>query len=412
MNTNNTKYRVITALLLVLASKLLLYAGLLKGYSAYVVQPFLWFLAFFILFDIVDRKSATLYISLLLASINIGALMVIGIISGWGLNSYDTSIYGIVLNILRITPYVLGLEFLRATVFQRLRSYKSLDRSIVLVAALFTVIMVSLSKFVLSFSDETIMLKLIISSLLPMFSLNLFLSYLLLGGGVWNTVSFSLTTYVFTFIAPVLPNIPWYIEGIAYTAIYLILIMFTILILGEVGIPRIELKKNTLTKRIIGIVSYLSILVVLLLIFAGGFKPFVIASGSMEPNINIGDIVLVQPTDINEIKVGNIIAYHVSNRIVVHRVVEVLNNNGKIYLKTKGDANLDADPGLVTERAVLGKIAFTIPRVGFIALGFQYMMVNYPFLLPALIVGSLLLYAILALVGKDIRKYMTWRWGI
>ncbi len=412
MNTNNTKYRVITALLLVLASKLLLYAGLLKGYSAYVVQPFLWFLAFFILFDIVDRKSATLYISLLLASINIGALMVIGIVSGWGLNSYDTSIYGIVLNILRITPYVLGLEFLRATVFQRLRSYKSLDRSIVLVAALFTVIMVSLSKFVLSFSDETIMLKLIISSLLPMFSLNLFLSYLLLGGGVWNTVSFSLTTYVFTFIAPVLPNIPWYIEGIAYTAIYLILIMFTILILGEVGIPRIELKKNTLTKRIIGIVSYLSILVVLLLIFAGGFKPFVIASGSMEPNINIGDIVLVQPTDINEIKVGNIIAYHVSNRIVVHRVVEVLNNNGKIYLKTKGDANLDADPGLVTERAVLGKIAFTIPRVGFIALGFQYMMVNYPFLLPALIVGSLLLYAILALVGKDIRKYMTWRWGI
>ncbi len=412
MNTNNTKYRVITALLLVLASKLLLYAGLLKGYSAYVVQPFLWFLAFFILFDIVDRKSATLYISLLLASINIGALMVIGIVSGWGLNSYDTSIYGIVLNILRITPYVLGLEFLRATVFQRLRSYKSLDRSIVLVAALFTVIMVSLSKFILSFSDETIMLKLIISSLLPMFSLNLFLSYLLLGGGVWNTVSFSLTTYVFTFIAPVLPNIPWYIEGIAYTAIYLILIMFTILILGEVGIPRIELKKNTLTKRIIGIVSYLSILVVLLLIFAGGFKPFVIASGSMEPNINIGDIVLVQPTDMNEIKVGNIIAYHVSNRIVVHRVVEVLNNNGKIYLKTKGDANLDADPGLVTERVILGKIALTIPRVGFIALGFQYVMVNYPFLLPALIVASLLLYAILALVGKDIRKYMTWRWGI
>ena len=400
------------ALLLVSVSKLLLYTGLLKGYSAYVVQPFLWFLAFFILFDIVDRKSATLYVSLLLASINIGALMVIGIVSGWGLNSYDTSIYGIVLNILRITPYVLGLEFLRATIFQYLRSYKSLDRNIVLVAALFTVVMVSLSKFVLSFSDETVMLKLIISSLLPLFSLNLFLSYLLLGGGVWSTVSFSLATYVFTFIAPVLPNIPWYIEGIAYTAIYLILMMFTIVILGEVGIPRIELKKSTLAKKIAGIMSYLSILAVLLLIFAGGFKPFVIASGSMEPNINIGDIVLVQPRSIDEIKVGDIVAYHVSNRIVVHRVVEVLNNNGKLYLKTKGDANLDADPGLITERAVVGKIAFTIPRIGFIALGFQYVMVNYPFLLPALIVGSLLLYAILALVGKDIRKYMTWRWGI
>ncbi len=412
MNLNNTNYRIIMALLFVLVGKLLLYAGLLRGYSAYVVQPFLWFLAFFILFDIVDRKSATLYVSLLLASIDIGALMVIGIISGWGLNSYDTSIYGMVLNILRITPYILGLEFLRAAIFQRLRSYKSLDRNIILVSILFTVIMVSLSKFVLSFGDETVMLKLVISSLLPLFSLNLFLSYLLLGGGVWNTVVFSLTTYIFVFIAPILPDIPWYIEGIAYTAIYLVLIMLTILILGDVDIPRIELKKDALSKKIIGIISYLSVLVVLLLIFVGGFKPFVIASGSMEPNINIGDIVLVYPTNIGKIGVDDIVAYQLSNRIVVHRVIEVFNNGGKVYLKTKGDANSDADPGLVTEKAVIGKIAFTIPRIGFIVLGFQYVMVNYPFLLPALIVGSLLLYAILALVGEDIRKYMTWRWGI
>ena len=412
MNINNTKYRILTALLLVIASKLLLYAGLLKGYSAYIVQPFLWFLAFFVLFDIVDRKSITLYVSLLLASINIGALMVIGVMSNWGLNSYDTSIYGIVLNILRVTPYVLGLEYLRAAILQRLRNYKFLDRNIVLVSILFTAIMVSLSKFALSFSDETVMLKLIISSLLPLFSLNLFLSYLLLGGGVWNTVTFSLATYVFTFIAPVLPSIPWYIEGIAYTAIYLILIIFTMLFLGEVGIPREELKKNTLSKRIVGIVSYLLIIAVLLLIFVGGFKPFVIASGSMEPNINIGDIVLVQSVNIDEVEVGDIIAYQISNRIVVHRVIEVLNNTGKIYLKTKGDANSDADPGLVAERVVLGKITFTIPRIGLIALGFQYIMVNYPFLIPVLIIGSLLLYAILALVGKNIRKYMTWRWGI
>ena len=412
MNINNTKYRILTASLLVIASKLLLYAGLLKGYSAYIVQPFLWFLAFFVLFDIVDRKSITLYVSLLLASINIGALMVIGVMSNWGLNSYDTSIYGIVLNILRVTPYVLGLEYLRAAILQRLRNYKFLDRNIVLVSILFTAIMVSLSKFALSFSDETVMLKLIISSLLPLFSLNLFLSYLLLGGGVWNTVTFSLATYVFTFIAPVLPSIPWYIEGIAYTAIYLILIIFTMLFLGEVGIPREELKKNTLSKRIVGIVSYLLIIAVLLLIFVGGFKPFVIASGSMEPNINIGDIVLVQSINIDEVEVGDIIAYQISNRIVVHRVIEVLNNTGKIYLKTKGDANSDADPGLVAERVVLGKITFTIPRIGLIALGFQYIMVNYPFLIPILIIGSLLLYAILALVGKNIRKYMTWRWGI
>ncbi len=385
---------------------------MLKGYSTYVVQPFLWFLAFSVLFDVVDRKSVTLYVAMLLASINIGLLMVLGIFGGWGINSYDTSIYGVLLNIIRITPYVLGLEYLRAAIFQRIRSYKTLDRDIVLVSIIFTLIMVSLSKLVLSFSDEMVMLKLIISSLLPMFSLNLFLSYLLLGAGVWNTVGFSLISYIFMFVAPVLPNVPWFIEGIAYTAIYLGLLMFAIVILGEVGVPKIEFKSTPIGRRILGAISYVFILSILLAIFVGGFKPYVIASGSMEPNISIGDVVLMSHYDIRNVHIGDVIAYAISNRIVVHRVIEVYNESGNIYLKTKGDANREADPELVTEKMFLGKITYTIPRIGLIVLGFQYIMVNYPFIIPALIVGVLVLYAFLTLTGKSIRRYMLWRWGI
>ncbi len=412
MSLDSTRIRILVALLLIITSKLLLYAGLLRGYSAYIVQPFLWFLAFFVLFDVVDRKSTTLYAAVLLASINIGAFMVIGIIGGWGLNSYDTSIYGILLNMTRIIPYVLGLEYFRAIIFQHMRSYKTLDRNIVLVAVLFTLLMVPLSKFVLSLGDEIVMLKLIVSTLLPTFSLNLFLSYLLLSAGVWNTVVFSITSHAFTFVAPVLPNIPWFVEGIAYTAIYLSLLMFAITVFGEVGTPEIKWGTKSLSRRVISIVSYMLVVSVFLVILVGGFKPFVIASGSMEPSINMGDVVLMSYDSIRNVHVGDIIAYAISNRIVVHRVVEVYNESGEIYLKTKGDANSGADPGLVTEKMFLGKISYTIPRIGLMVLGFQYVMVNYPFLLPAIIIGVFLLYAFLSLSGRSIRKYILWRWGI
>ncbi len=408
----NVKSRILVALLLVIASKLLLYAGYLKGYSAYIVQPFLWFLAFFVLFDIVDRKGTTLYVSLLLASLNIGMLMIIGVISGWGLNSYDTSMYGVLLNTLRIIPYVFGIEYLRAAIFQRLRSHKTLDKDIIVLSIFFTALMISLSKFMLSLSSETVMLKLIISSLLPLFSLNLFLSYLLLSAGVWNTVVFSLTTSIFVFIAPVLPNIPWFIEGVVYTAMYLGLLLSTIIVLGETGIPKVELKNNTLYKRMLGIATYIITIIIFLAILVGGFKPFVIASGSMEPSINVGDLVLMSHDNIRNIRIGDIIAYAIGDRVVVHRVVEVYNESNNIYLKTKGDANRDSDPGLVTEKMFLGRILYTIPRIGIIVLGFQYVMVNYPFLLPATVVCLISLYAFLVLKGKDIRRYILWRWGI
>ncbi len=408
LNKDNLKLRIIVAMILILASKLLLYAGLLKGYSAYVVQPFLWFLAFAVLFDLIDRNSSSIYTSILLASINIGVLMLTGIISGWGLNSYDTSIYGVLLNIIRIIPYVLGLEFLRAAIVQRIRDYKNLDRNILLISVFFTMIMISLSKFMLSISDEMIMLKFIISTLLPLFSLNLFLTYLLLNAGVWNTVSFSLISKIFVFIAPVLPNIQWFIEGIVYTSLYLGLLMLSIALLGEIGIPKVELKRTSITRKIAGILTYIVVVMILVIIMVGSFKPFVIASGSMEPNINIGDIVLMKSTSIDSVHIGDVIAYTISNRIVVHRVVEILNESNKIYIKTKGDANKEADPELVTDKMFLGEIIYVIPKVGLIILGFQYIMVNHPYIIPSFIVGVFLLYVFLSLMRGRIGKHFIW----
>lgn len=94
-----------------------------------------------------------------------------------------------------------------------------------------------------------------------------------------------------------------------------------------------------------------------------GIKTFVIISGSMEPNINIGDMVIVKIAD-EPYKVGDIIAFREGNTVIVHRIVEEIEANGKMKYQTKGDNNNTVDKNLVEESCIEGVYKFKIPMVG------------------------------------------------
>jgi len=87
-----------------------------------------------------------------------------------------------------------------------------------------------------------------------------------------------------------------------------------------------------------------------------GFGNAVIISGSMEPNINIGDMVIVRRQ--NDYEVGDIVAYR-SNTPITHRIVE--KTPGGYH--TQGDANNAPDPEIEKSR-VIGKVVAVIPKIG------------------------------------------------
>lgn len=97
------------------------------------------------------------------------------------------------------------------------------------------------------------------------------------------------------------------------------------------------------------------------------FKAFVVLSGSMSPNIRAGSIVLVQQE--TTFQKGDVITFiHPSNPMdyVTHRITD-LNNEGKSFsYQTKGDANETADLWTVRKEAVWGKVALTIPLIGYL----------------------------------------------
>ena len=97
-----------------------------------------------------------------------------------------------------------------------------------------------------------------------------------------------------------------------------------------------------------------------------GYTPFIIVSGSMEPNIPVNDMIITKKIKSDDIKVGDIISYKddTNNIVITHRVVSIQEVEGVKYFETKGDNNKSADKGFVSYSQIKGKYLFKIPLIG------------------------------------------------
>lgn len=96
-----------------------------------------------------------------------------------------------------------------------------------------------------------------------------------------------------------------------------------------------------------------------------GYKVFVVISGSMEPNIHVGDIVITKNVDASDIKVGDVITFNNDKYTITHRVIDIIQNE-EIYYKTKGDHNSVADRDLIKYNNIEGVCKFRIEKIGII----------------------------------------------
>ena len=105
---------------------------------------------------------------------------------------------------------------------------------------------------------------------------------------------------------------------------------------------------------------FLIILVLGYMFFIYRTEMYIIETPSMEPIFKQDGVVLIDKRyDFNKLKVGDIIAYNNSYKVIIHRVMEI--DNGTI--KTRGDGNTQMDGSHATKDNYLGKYIcnFTIP---------------------------------------------------
>jgi signal peptidase len=105
----------------------------------------------------------------------------------------------------------------------------------------------------------------------------------------------------------------------------------------------------------------------------GTQNPFyVVASGSMIPELLVYDVLVVQGHEpFEDIEIGDIIVFNRPsdhNRVIVHRVASIIDDEPKT-VRTKGDANPASIPGTdfpITEEEYIGKVVYTLPQVGYV----------------------------------------------
>lgn len=118
---------------------------------------------------------------------------------------------------------------------------------------------------------------------------------------------------------------------------------------------------------IAGIVGIALLMVVSIFPIPGNIQVKVVLSGSMEPAIPVGSVIVIKPAE--SYVVGDIVTYGKDTKIDIpttHRIVDVRIEGGETFFKTQGDANDDPDMSELKESAIAGKMLVVIPFLGYL----------------------------------------------
>ena len=291
-------------------------------------------------------------------------IYVSGLFLGFERNGYSLSLLNIFRNSFPILVVILVSEFLRFELNTKSENQKSL---IVLSSILFILVDINIAMQVYDFSNLNDLLEMAALVTLPSITKNILLTYFSLKFGFASTLIYQIIMELYIYLVPILPDFNIYLESIITFIYPLILLKITKLML-KADEKKEEVVKGKNISRFVNIFIIL-IMFVIVLLTSGIFKYYFlsIGSGSMTPNINKGDVVIVEKYNENElenIEKGDILVYKKENQVVVHRVVEV-NQGDEITFRTKGDNNDDEDAWIINEKDVIGIAKFRIPLVGY-----------------------------------------------
>ncbi len=353
----------------------------------YIIQPILW-IALAIITTIIAKQDGLNIIKfkrikrwylgktpthagLMIGGFHVAILIIVGILFGFGTSPYSHTPTALARNAFFIASLVIGTEIARAYLIKKGCSKKKYTTLVlVLTAILFLIISINPTQFEkLLFTNPEKTLEFIGATLITALAINVLASYLSYLGGAAASIPYILTITAFEWFSPILPNPHWTMLALAGT----IAPAVGFAILQNTIEPFMEGKKHKKfkTKHSSGQEWTLIAVFGLILIFFSygylGVTPVVIYSGSMQPEYQVGDMVIIDEIPIENIKEGDVIQFVRDNVTIMHRVKEIeLNQSGARTFVVKGDANKDPDPEPVIPAQIKGKAVFKIPKIGWI----------------------------------------------
>jgi signal peptidase len=100
-----------------------------------------------------------------------------------------------------------------------------------------------------------------------------------------------------------------------------------------------------------------------------GYQSFKVLSGSMEPAIQTGDLVVDKPISPKDARVGDVITFREpgTSRLITHRLVGMRLEHGWARMRTQGDANNAPERWSIADAGGIGLVSYRIPKFGYLA---------------------------------------------
>lgn len=301
-----------------------------------------------------------------IAAFTVAIEMGLGMIVGFGKNPASQSLKGMIYNTLTIGITLWGQEIIRNYSIRNIEE-RHIKIGVIGVALLFTLTEISILKFTQMTSLEVTVMTLS-KDILPIFLKNVLATVLVLYGGIGASMLYLGILEMFMWYCPILPNLNWLIVGVLGIIIPSIAMSS---IYEKHGIMIGQLKEYAAQKGELLRDSIASVVVIIAIWFVVGVFPYypsAILTGSMEPGIMPGDVVIVDKVqsigDINKLKEGDIIQFKRGDILINHRIIEVINESGSKYYATKGDNNNVPDEEQVKVEDIKGVITMVVPKVG------------------------------------------------
>lgn len=337
----------------------------------YLVQPILWLILGGIVIFLpryrtaarLKDKASIIQLALMFGFFQVMLSVIGGLFANFGKSPYSFTPTGIMTNLLFVAAMLFGMEVSRAWLINHL-SKKHTFLALAFVAIIYTLLSIPLTQ-ITGLRLEAASISTINSTLLPSLAENLLATFLALLAGPIPALVYRGIVQAFWWFSPILPDLPFMFQGLIGTALPVVgLVVMNSLYSPQTGHKK---KRRTESGSLAGWIVT-SVIAVVIIWFAVGLfplQPALVASGSMEPKMYAGDVVIIAKVPADKIEMGDIIQFRVPSEVtVMHRVIEIQETEGGKVFITKGDANDKPDSEPVLPENVVGKAVLTIPKIG------------------------------------------------
>jgi len=363
-----------------------------KGETIFIANAILW-TSIIVATMLLSKLSQTqiwktnktlIQIAAIIATFQIFLAVFMAFFMGFGKNANVWTLKALTIYFPYLLMPFLAIEISRAYLAQTISRQKP-TLTLLLISLFYTLITPTINNYQ-SLTTPLTITEFLIRTLIPTLAISLLATYFAYLGGLPTNLTYMAIPAFFTWFSPILPNIQWQTQSIL--TVIAASIGF-VLLDNAIKPPQARHIHRAFKKSKSQLPYWTAIaLIGLIAVWSStgllGFTPTIIASGSMTPALNPGDIALIIKAPTSTIKIGDIIQYQTAETPTIHRVIDIYTQGGSLWFVTQGDAN-NAPDNPVNERYVMGKIVFTIPQLGWVSIALKEIAANtYTFLTTTL----------------------------